>query len=117
MNSIYEIILKVALENTVPELKELIRDTVFSETYGSPIYIPNNLSKIQNVEKHRIAVYHGPYKGIYNVDDRTLECVKSYDGSEITEEVKDMLVKDVKKFLRGARLKTAVRRVNLKGKI
>ncbi|WP_456367064.1 sulfatase-like hydrolase/transferase [Thermococcus sp.] len=99
----------------------LFSNTVFSESYGiGGITVapktPEEIRNVENLEKHRIAVYHGPYKGIYNVDDRTLECVKSYDGSEITEDVKDMLIRDAKKFLKQARLKTAVRRINLKRK-
>jgi len=114
---LYSALLNMAKENTfeIP-----IRNVVFSESQGIPTKIPLEKlpqkmhSWIEQLEKHRIAVYHGPYKGIYNVDDKILECVKSYDGSEITKDVKDMLIKDVKKFLKQARLKSAVRKIKLK---
>ncbi|AFK22093.1 sulfatase-like hydrolase/transferase [Pyrococcus sp. ST04] len=94
----------------------LYSDVVFSESFG----IAQNISNIPEadkvrMEKHRIAIYHGPYKGIYNVDDNVLEFIKPYDpNAEITEDVKIMLIKDAKKFLKQAKLKSAIRKINIR---
>ena len=110
--------IKKVIDGNVVTIEELYSLQAYSESHGihldiGPPATEKERRNIEKLEKHRIAVYHGPYKGVYNITDGILECVKSYDGSEITEDIKETLVRDVKRFIREAKLKRAVRNVKL----
>ncbi|WP_202320740.1 sulfatase-like hydrolase/transferase [Archaeoglobus neptunius] len=119
----------ISLKDVFYTLKAFINSNVwkFQYSYGpvySEVFSPGYVGKvnteeerrnIEHLEKHRIAVYHGPYKGIYNVRDGVLEYVKSYDPEiEIAEDVKELLIRDVKKYLKQVKLKSTVRKISSK---
>ena len=114
LKELYSLIMSIVRFNKWElQYKEVVYSEVFSPGYVGKIQTEEERRNIEKLEKHRIAVYHGPYKGIYNVTDGILECVKSYDGSEITEDIKETLVRDAKRFVREAKLKRAVRNAKL----
>ncbi|ASJ01305.1 sulfatase-like hydrolase/transferase [Thermococcus gorgonarius] len=108
LTKIRDLIIDVA-EGRYYNDKKLYSSTVFSEVYGTHIdYSRMNLSheeleKIRELEKYRIAVYYKNFKGIFNVTDWKFDEVISYDpGIEVTEDVVKHLKKEVMKFLKTA---------------
>ncbi|AFL95042.1 hypothetical protein CL1_0837 [Thermococcus cleftensis] len=96
---------------TKPEISTdtLFSHVAFSESYGSPNYIPElEISKehrelLNKVEKYRIAIYYKNFKGIFNVTDWKFEEIRSYDPNvEVTEDVVKHMKKEVIKFLKTA---------------
>ncbi len=92
-------------ENIFPMPQEV----VFSESYGSPSYIPKEKipkgseHRIKDVEKYRIAIHYTNFKGIFNVTDWKFEEIISYDPKiEVTEDIVKHMKKEVIKFLKTA---------------
>lgn len=94
------------VENKLNNDATLYDSPVFAESYGMEHgIIPSNEKEkvnIENLEKYRIAVYHGDFKAIFNVNDWKFEDITSYNGAEITDEVVGLLKKEVLRFLKTA---------------
>ncbi len=95
------------LKGQVHSDRELYSETVFAESYG--VSNPINLSLLSEDEKihysklnrYRIAVYHGGFKGVFNIADWTFEEVVSYKGDiDPTEADIKNLKKEVVGFLK-----------------
>lgn len=97
-------------QGTMDELQPITpEDIAFSESYGSPNYIPQEKYstgtevRLKEIEKYRIAIYYKNFKGIFNVTDWKFEEIKSYDPNiEVTEDIIKHMKKEVIRFLKTA---------------
>ncbi|HID25303.1 MAG TPA: hypothetical protein EYP23_02415 [Thermoplasmata archaeon] len=83
----------------------LYSKTVFAESYGITrhVSVKSEVSnkKLERFEKYSIAIYHGAYKGIFDVEKWRFEKIISYDSTKkIDQEIEKMLKKEIIKFLR-----------------
>ncbi len=107
LTKLKQLILKV-IENSMDSDYFLYSRTAFAESYGIQDYIGSPVDdveyyNIQKLEKYRIALYYGNFKGIFNVEKWKFEKVISYDPDEkITEDVIYDMKREIVAFLRGA---------------
>lgn len=104
LTKLKQLILKV-IENSIDSDYFLYSRTAFAESYGIQDYIESPVDdveyyNIQKLEKYRIALYYGNFKGIFNVENWRFEEVISYNpDEEITENVICDMKKEIVTFL------------------
>jgi len=102
-----QLILKVA-KNEFKDDGILYSKTVFSESYGigakiDELKTEEEKRNIGILDKYRIAIYHGDFKGIFNVENWRFEEIISYNPDrKVTEEVAEELKRKVLKFLKNS---------------
>ncbi len=84
--------------------RRLYEETVYAESYGliwdfSPYLTPEELAALkERYERHRIAVYHRYYKGVFDVASWSLEEAVSYRGP-LGEGEREALRREAVRFL------------------
>jgi len=102
-----QLILEVA-KNELKGDGVLCSETVFSECYGIGMKIDELKTEEEKrnigiLDNYRIAIYHGDFKGIFNVEDWRFEEILSYNpNKEITREVVEELKRKAVNFLKNS---------------
>ena len=100
------------IKNKIREDKILYSDTVFAESYGIPFPLnldeeslnPDERKNIEELNKYRIAIYHGDLKGIFNVQKWMFEEVTCIKDEKIDNDKVHFLKDEIIRFLVNARI-------------
>jgi len=111
------------VDNKLSEDAPLYDEVVFAETHGIHARITDVLSeeerrKLEELERHRVAIYYAGLKGIFNVVEQKFEEVVPHErGAYVSDDAISHMRREVRRFLAEAarvRVRRALKRAKLR---